>query len=94
MLSVREPGACTLLFWKLPLHSGLEEFLFDAITGFTGIWGVSLDCALEGEGGTWVITSGEFRLPRRKLSGPHYAPIEACRDAALARFAISSVIDP
>lgn len=93
MASVQAPGSCALLFWRQLPNRRVTEFLYDAVTGFSGIWGVALDFSLQGGGCRWVITSGEYRLLRGKLSGPHYAPLEACRGAALARIDISGVID-
>ena len=94
LLSVREPGFCQLLFWKLPRGKiGLTPLLADAVTGWTGIWAVAVDCSLESKGEPWVITSGEFRLGEMRLSGPHYAPLAACPGSALARIDISLYID-
>ena len=93
-LSVREPGFCQLLFWKLPRGKiGLTPLLADAVTGWTGIWAVAMDCSLESKGEPWVITSGEFQLGETRLSGPHYAPLAACPGSALARIDISPHID-
>lgn len=93
-LSVREPASCHLLLWRRPREAvGLSPRLADAVTGWTGIWSVAVDCSLEFGGESWVITSGEFRLGRRRLSGPHYAPLAACHGSALARLDISSYID-
>lgn len=93
-LSAREPGSCHLLFWRLPRGAiGLTPLLADAVTGWTGIWSVAVDCSLESKGEPWVITSGEFQLGKMRLSGPHYAPLAACPGSALARIDISPYID-
>lgn len=93
-LSAREPDSCQLLLWKRPRGAiGLSPLLADAATGWTGIWSVSVDCSLESEGEPCVITSGEFRPGKMRLSGPHYAPLAACHGSALARIDISSYID-
>ena len=93
-LSVREPDSCQLLFWKRPRGAvGVSPLLADAVTGWTGIWSVAVDCSLESQSEPWVITSGEFRLGTMRVSGPHYAPLSACHGSALARIDISSYID-
>ncbi|MGA2326192.1 MAG: hypothetical protein ABSH05_07880 [Bryobacteraceae bacterium] len=93
-LSVRGTNSCQLLLWKLPRGPiGLSPLLADAVTGWTGIWSVAVDCSLESKGEPWVITSGEFRLGEIRLSGPHYAPLAACPGSALARIDISPYID-
>jgi hypothetical protein len=93
-ISVREPACCHLLLWRHPREAvGLSPRLADAVTGWTGIWSVAVDCSLESAGESWVITSGEFQVGRRRVSGPHYAPLAACHGSALARLDISSYID-
>ncbi|HLJ48043.1 MAG TPA: hypothetical protein VKU01_18635 [Bryobacteraceae bacterium] len=92
-LSVPKHHCCAIVLWKRPLDVGLWPVLADAITGFTGIWAITLDCSLEGRGGRTVITSGEHALRRRVVSGPHYAPWNACRGSAIARIEIDRVID-
>jgi len=93
-LTVREPGSCHLLLWRRPRDPiGLVPLLADAVTGWTGIWCVAVDCALESNGESWVITSGEFHSGPMRLSGPHYAPLAACHGSALARIDIASHVD-
>jgi len=89
------PGTpCALLFWKRTPEAGLDDVLFDIFTGFTGIATVALDFGLETGPSRWVITCGRFKLRGRELDGPHYAPIEACQGASLARVDIAAAIDP
>jgi len=92
-LSVRDPGRCSLVFWKRPPKAGIEMFIADAVQVFAGIWGCAADCALEAGGQSWLITSIELHARDWHLSGPHYAPLEAFRGAGIACVDLSSCID-
>ena len=92
-LSVRSDAGCSLVFWKRPRNAGLAAFLCDAITGFTGIYTVAVDCSLEAEGERWLMKSAPFDVGNRRIDGPHYVPLSAGAAAAMTRVDVSGHID-